>query len=97
MKYNPRHNNTPVTEISDEEFDKIEKEVVKDIPAPEPEIKYMTPISTVNARREPDQASPSLGVLYPNESIKVEKFDKDWIKILSGDKKGAYVRTAYLK
>ena len=98
MKFNPRSTTGPVTEISDEEFNSIKKnEAPVEIAVTEMIFGKVSPTSAVNARTNPDTKSPSLGVVYPGEVFEVEVFDKDWYKIRSGDKKGAYVRKDFVK
>jgi len=91
MKFNPRHATGPVTEIPDEEFDKI-------VSKPEPKIfDRVVSVASVNVRRDPDKDSPSLGVLYNGSKIEVESFDNNWYKVAAGDYKGGYVRKPFLK
>lgn len=105
MKYNRPQATTPVTEISNEEFDALQKDYRNaEIPKPdilpvkeEPKVFDRTAVTTVNVRKDPDKDSPSLGVLYPNTTVKAETFDQDWYKVVSGDYKGGYVRRPFLK
>ena len=95
MKFNK--STVPVTEISNEEFDTIEKEVPKKEKVEAKAKIFASPTIGVNARSNPDTNSASLGVLFPGTQYEVEEFDKDWYKLLSGEKKGAYVRKEYMK
>lgn len=95
MKFNK--STDPVTEISDEEFNLIEKEVPKLEKVESKQKIFATPTIGVNARSNPDTKSSSLGVIYPGTQYEVEDFDREWYKLVSGDKKGAYVRKEYMK
>ena len=106
MKFN--RPTVPVTEISNEEFDRIQS--IQKEAAKQEEIKELSqnvqvkktyskamPTVAVNARSNPDARSDSLGVIYPGEIYDVEDFDDEWYLIASGSKKGAYVRKEYMK